>query len=336
MQHHNQHRLHHRIAIMSLAAAGLIVVACSDRSEGSHLSTEPRESTPTQRYVTTRSAAVVNPRTHRLESVEVAPTPDGVSASIIGSASTSYSMQVAAYEPGVAPAAGHGSWSFTDSLKHVHKIVLLYRTGGGPPAAMQHYTDGSLVSTTAYAWLKTSAGWLRTRSYMQSVRNGVLVGTYTTLTALPKTGTGYVPAQPVRLERPPVVNPLQRTLGTIAYAMAFAFAPQDATAQSFYFYDCRQEWLHYAVAGALLSGAAAAIVAAPELSPALITAFIATLGTAAAMEDLLIDCMIAHDSVASGGFGGGGFGSGGASGSGGDADCLEGSYAAHCTSAFTL
>ena len=335
MHHHHQHHQHRRIAIASLLAAVLIAGACSDRAGGSRLTTEPSATTPALRYITTRSAAVVNPKTHRLETVGVAEAPDGVSASIIGSSTTSYSMQVTPYEPGVAPTAGHGSWSFTDSLKRVHKIVLLYRTGGGPPATMQHYIDGSLVSTTAYAWLKTSAGWLRTRSYMQSVRNGILVGTYTTLTALPKTGTGYVPAQPVRFERPPVVNPVRRTLGTIAYAMAFVFAPQDATAQ-FYFYDCRQEWLHYAVAAALLSGAAAGIVAAPELSPALVTAFLATLGTAAAMEDLLIDCMIAHDSVASGGFGGGGFGSGGTSGSGGDPDCLEGSYAAHCTTAFTL
>ena len=72
------------------------------------------------------------------------------------------------------------------------------------------------------------------------------------------------------------------------------------------------------------------------------TVFIGALGTAAAMEDLLIDCMIANDSVASGGFGGsgGGFASGGGgtggTGGGGYNDCLEGSYAAHCTTPFTL
>jgi len=57
------------------------------------------------------------------------------------------------------------------------------------------------------------------------------------------------------------------------------------------------------------------------------------------MEDLLIDCMIANDTVASGGFGGsGGFASGGGTGGagGGYNDCLEGSYAAHCTTPFTL
>lgn len=334
--------MHHRIAITAIAAAALIIGACADQEGGARLSTEPSEAAPMLRPVTTRSAAVVNPRTHRLESVSATSTPGGVSASIVGgtTVSSTYAMQVGAYEPGIAPASGQGSWTFTDSLKHLHKIVLLYRTGGGPPAAMQHYTDGALVSTTAYSWLKTSTGYLRTRSYMQSVRNGNLVGTYTTLTTFPKSPITPGPVQPVRLEHLPGASPMQRTLGTVAYALAFAFAPQDATAQGFYFYACRQQWLHYAVAAALLSGAAAAIAAAPEFTPALATAFIAALGTAAAMEDLLIDCMIANDSLASGGFGGsgglagGGGGTGGAGG--GDNDCLEGSYAAHCTTPFTL
>jgi uncharacterized membrane protein YgcG len=333
--------MHHRIAVIALAATALIVAACADQEGGSRLSTEPRDATPTLNYVTTSSAAIVNPRTHRLEAVSPASLPNGVSASIVGTAVTSSAMQVGSYEPGVASTAGAGSWTFTDSLKHVHKIVLLYRTGGGPPAAMQHYTDGALVSTSAYSWLKTSTGYLRTRSFVQSLRNGNLVGTYTTLTNLPKTPLNPGPVQPVRFDHPPTVGPAQRTLGTVAYALAFAFAPQDATAQGFYFYACRQQWLHYAVAAALLSGSAAAIVAAPELTPALVTVFIGALGTAAAMEDLLIDCMIANDSVASGGFGGsgGGFASGGGTGGtggGGYSDCLEGSYAAHCTTPFTL
>jgi hypothetical protein len=71
----------------------------------------------------------------------------------------------------------------------------------------------------------------------------------------------------------------------------------------------------------------------------LVTTFVGLLASTAAMEDLLIDCMIANDSVSSGGFGGaGGSGTGGGTGgaSGGSTDCLEGSYAAHCTTAFTL
>ena len=328
--------MHHRTALMTIVATALIIGACTDQVGGARMSTEPGDATATVSYVSTSTAAIVNPKTHRLETVVASGVPGGVSASIVGSA-TSTGYQVYPYEPGIAPVAGHTSFSFTDSARHVHKIVLLYRTGGGPPAAMQHYVDGVLGSTTAYGWGKTTQGWLRTRSYMQSVRNGVLVGTYTTLTPLPKTTINPGPVQPVRFDHPSTVTPLQRTLGTVAYALAFAFAPQDATAQ-FYFYDCRQEWLRYGAAAAVLAGAGAAIVAAPELSPALATAFIAALATTAAMEDVLIDCMIAHDSLSLGGFGSGGFGTGtgSSSGSGGDESCLAGSYAPQCTTPFTL
>jgi hypothetical protein len=333
--------MHHRIAITTVAAAALIFGACADQEGGARLSTEPREGAPMLNAVTTRSAAIVNPRSHRLETVTAASTPGGVSASIVGgtSVSASYAMQVGAYEPGIAPTYGEGSWTFTDSLKHLHKIVLLYRTGGGPPAAMQHYTDGSLVSTTAYTWMKTSTGYLRTRSFMQSVRNGTLVGTYTTVTTFPKSPINPGPVQTVQLEPRPDVSPVQRTLGAVAYALAFAFAPQDATAQGFYFYACRQQWLHYVGSAALLSGAAAALAAAPELTPLLVTTFVGLLASTAALEDLLIDCMIANDSLASGGFGSGGYaGAGGGTGGagGGYDDCFQGSYAAHCTTPFTL
>jgi hypothetical protein len=331
--------MHHRTAVIAIAGAALALAACADQEGESRLFTEPGNATPTLSYVTTSSAAIVNPKTHRLESVSAASTPAGVSASIVGSTVTSSGMQVGSFEPGVAAAAGAGSWTFTDSLKHVQKIVLLYRTGGGPPAAMQHYTDGALVSTTAYSWMKTSTGFLRTRSFMQSVRNGTLIGTYTTTTNLPKSPLNPGPVQTVRLVHPPSVSPVQRTLGSVAYALAFAFAPQDATAQTYYFYSCRQQWLRYAVAAALLSGSAAAIAAAPELTPALMTVFIGALGTAAAAEDALLDCMLENNSLASGRTGGaGGFASGGGTGGagGGYDDCLQGSYAAHCTTPFTL
>lgn len=331
MRFTREHLMRQRISIISFAAAALIAVACTDREGGARVPTEPGSPTVAVQYVTTRSAEVVNPRTHRLE--PIASAPPGVSASVVGSVVTQSAFQVQASEPGIAPSAGHSSFSFIDDARHVQKVVFLYRSGGGPPAAMQHYVDGALVSTTAYAWLRTNAGWLRTRSYMQSVRSGQLVGTYTTLATIPKSGPNPGPAQPVRLERDPRVSPGQRALGTIAYALAFTFAPQDATAQ-FYFAACRQQWLKYAAAAAVLAGTAVAMGAAPEIAPALLTAFIAALATAAAAEDLLLDCMIANDSLSMGGFGGGGGGTGG-TGSAGD-DCLEGSYAAHCTTPFTL
>jgi hypothetical protein len=321
--------MHHRIAIMAIAAAALISGACADQNGGRRLATEPSDTNPVVSYVTTGSAAVFNPRTHRLEAVTSAHGQSGVSASIAGGSITSEGLQVASYAPGVARTGGRASWSFTDDVNRVHKIVMLYRTAG-PPSVMQHYTDGVLVSTTAYTWATTQLGWVRTRSYMQSVRNGALVGTYTTTTVVAKTGTGG-PIETVRLDRAPAVSPVQRTLGALAYALAFAFAPQDATAQGFYFYLCRQEWLKYGGSAALLSGAAVALAAAPELTPALLTTFIGLLATTAALEDLLIDCMLKYDSVSSGGFG-----AGAATWPPEKWDCFEGSYAAHCTTAFTL
>jgi hypothetical protein len=216
----------------------------------------------------------------------------------------------------------------------VHKIVFLY-LAGGPPSAMQHYTDGVLVSTTAYTWARTQLGWVRTRSYMQSVRNGSLVGTYTTTTVPVKSGTGG-PIETVRLERAPAVGPVQKTLGALAYALAFAFAPQDATAQ-FYFYNCRQEWLKYGGSAALLSAAAVALAGAPELTPALASTFVSLLFATAALEDLLIDCMLKYDSVSSGGFIYGGSGGGGSAGWPPDKwDCFLGSFASRCTTNWVL
>jgi hypothetical protein len=328
--------MQHRIAIMAIAAAALIIGACADQEGGTRLATEPGSTNPVVSYVTTRSAAVVNPGTHRLETVTSKPGRSGVSASVVGASVSDAGLQVPSYAPGVAGTGGRASWSFIDDAKHVQKIVFLYRVTGGPPAAMQHYTDGALVSTTAYAWGRTQLGWVRTNSYMQVVRNGILVGTYLTTTAPapPKTGTGG-PISTVRLDRAPVVSPVQKTLGTLAYALAFAFAPQDATAQGFYFYACRQEWLRYAAAAAVLAGTAAAIVAAPEFTPAIATAFVAALATTAALEDALIDCMLRNDSLSSGGFSSSA-GAGGAAWPTGKWDCFEGSYAARCTTAFTL
>lgn len=322
--------MQHRIAIMAGAAAAFIIAACADQAGGKRLSTEPGDTNPVVRYVTSGSAAIVNLKTHRLETVTPGPGRSGVSASVVVGGSSGDGLQVASNAPGVARMGGRASWSFIDDAKHVQKIVMLYRIGG-PPAAVQHYTDGVLVSTSAYTWAKTQLGWVRTRSYMQSVRNGALVGTYTTTTVAAKPGTGG-PIETVRREHAPALGPVQKALGTLAYGLAFAFAPQDATAQGFYFYPCRQEWLKYGGSAALLSGAAVTLAAAPELTPVLVTTFIGLLATTAALEDLLIDCMLRNDSLSSGGFGGGG--------SAGwppeKWDCFDGSYAARCTTAFTL
>jgi hypothetical protein len=332
--------MQHRIAIMAIAAAALIMTACADQDGGRRLATEPGGTNPVVSYVTNGVPAIIDPKTHRPVDVTSDAWRGRVSASVVAGSVVDGGLQVAFNDPGVASTGGRAIWSFTDDARHVQKVVFLYPSGGGPPAAMQHYTDDALVSITAYTWARTQIGWVRTRSYMQSVRNGSLVGTFTTTSTPAKSGTGGS-IETVRLDRAPAVSPVQRTLGALAYALAFAFAPQDATAQGFYFYECRQEWLRYAAAAAVLAGASAAIAAAPEFTPALATAYAAALATTAAMEDVLIDCMLAHDTLSSGGFGSGTFSSGGFGGAGGGGAppakaCLEGSYAAHCTTAFTL
>jgi hypothetical protein len=322
----------HRLAVAAIAALALVVFACADDRT---LTTESRGGAIS--YVSTGSAAYVNPKTHRLESM----TPEraasnGLSASIVASSSSPSLLQVESYEPGVAPSTsigGHATFSFTDNAMHKQTIVLLYRSAGGPPAAMQHYTDGALVSTTSYLWGRTSTGWVRTQSVMRSVQKGVLVGSYTTTaTYSPLTPPSGGTQEMLRLTPAPEVSPLQRVLGAVGYGLAFAFAPQDATAQ-FYFGPCRQEWLKYAGAAAILSGAAVALSAAPELTPLLLTTFIGALAATAAAEDLLVDCMIRNDSVASGGFTGSG---GGGGGSGTASDCLQGAYENQCIIAFVL
>src|ERR1700712_4299637 len=77
MQHRNhetlRHGLHHRISIVALVATALIIGACADQAGGTRLATEPGDTTPVASYVTTGSAAVVNPKTHRLEAVNAPP-----------------------------------------------------------------------------------------------------------------------------------------------------------------------------------------------------------------------------------------------------------------------
>jgi len=321
----------YRMAYAALAAGVITAAACADRDGGQRLSTEPSGEAPVLKYVSSRTAAIVDPKTHRLEPVAADATRRGISASITAGSNDEPPLTVSNNAPGVARTGGTAIFKFTDDAKHQHAIVLLYRSGGGPPAAMQHYTDGALVSTSAYAWAKTSSGWIRTRSLLQSVRNGALVGTYTTTTVLPKPGSGG-PAQMVMLDRKPVVSPLRKSVGAIAYGLAYAMGPQSAKAQLYQIYNCRIEWMRYVGASAVLAAAAVAVSAAPALTPFLVSAFISALATEGIFEDQLLDCIINHNGLVLDGSGAGG----GASSGPMTWDCLEGSFAAHCTTPFTL
>ena len=322
----------HRMAFAALAASAIVAGACEDREGGEHLFTEPSGGKPVVSYVTSRSAAVVDPRTHRLTPVSVEATGRGISASIAGASSDAPPLQVSNGEPGLAKTGGKAVFKFTDDARHQHQIVLLYRNTGGPPAAMQHYTDGVLVTTTSYAWGRTGSGWVRTQSVMNSLRNGTLIGTYTTTTVPTKPGSGGGPIQTVMLDHAPAVSPLQKAVGAVAYGLAYALGPEEAKAQTYNFYDCRIEWMHYVGSAIVLAAAGSALAAVPAATPLLISGFIAALMTTAIYEDQLLDCILSHQSLASGGFGGGG----GASWPDGKWDCFNGSYAAHCTTAFTL
>lgn len=324
--------MRHRIAVAAIAAAALIAAACQDSDgSGRRLSTEPGSSIPdaAAHYVTTSRVSVVDRVTHRLTPVEqLLGGHPGVSASIVNGSGSLPTMLVTGDEPGVARAGGYGIEKYTDGGKHVHAIVMLYRPTGGPPAAIQHYIDGALVSTSAYSWQRTTAGWVRTQSIFQELRNGAVVGTYSTRTTTAPPGGGGGPAQTVRLDHPGRSGPLERAAVAAMYGLAFAFAPQTANAQ-LYIGACGQEWLHYLGAAAALSGAAAAMAYAPALTPVLITAFVSALSAAAAFEDQLLTCIIMHTPA----FQNGESGTGGGTGGGAPqarSECLNGGYAG-CT-----
>jgi hypothetical protein len=331
----------HRIAFAALAAATLIAVACEDPDGGARrLATEPGVQTAGQevQYRSTGSASVVGAN-HQLQSVAPAPSAPGASASVVAANGVVGTMTLNTDEPGIATSGGRRNSSFVDATKHRHTISMLYDISGGPPVAVQHFVDGDLVSTSAFAWKRTSAGWVRTRSYLQAVHAGTLYGTYATTTTPVGGGGGGGGTQPMlRLEHPGGPSTMQRMIGGAAYHLAFIFAPQDATAQSLALRPCLQQWLRYAAAAAVVTGLEIVIADAPVLTPLLITQLGAALALLGAAEDALLDCVLAHQPIPlvdnwSGTNGAGGSGSG--SGTGGW-DCLQGSYAAHCTTAFTL
>ena len=266
--------MRHRIAVAAIAAAALIAAACQDSSgNGRRLSTEPGGTTPdaARHYVTTASASLVDRVTHWLTPVQQLPGGrPGVSASIVNGSGSLPAMIISGDEPGVARGAGYGIQKFTDSAKHVHAIVMLYRSTGGPPAAVQHYIDGALVSTSAYTWQKTTAGWVRTQSVFRQLRNGALLGTYSTQTTVAPPGGGGGQVQTVRLDHPSRSGSIERAAVAAMYGLALASAPQSVAAQM-YFGPCRQQWLHYMAAAAVLAGASAALAYAPIATPALIT-----------------------------------------------------------------
>jgi hypothetical protein len=324
----------HRIAVAACAAVALFAVACSD-TDTRGLATEPGPSALDRNthYSTTGVAAVVGANHLRASASVAAPSGQG-DPLIVNSG-----------EPGIAKGGGYRLSSFIDGSKHRHTIAMLYPVSGGPPVAVQHYVDGKLVSTNAFTWSRAGSQWVRTRSFLQSVRDGRLYGTYTTTTSAggPVTppGGGGGPKPTVRLTHPAPPNALQRALGTAAYDLAFAFAPDEANAQSPAFSECSQQWLRFAGALAAVISIELSIAEMPVITPVAYGQLASALAALAAAEDALLDCVLAHqptpliDNWSTGMGSGSGGGSGSGSG-GGSKDCLEGSYAAHCSTALTL
>jgi hypothetical protein len=319
--------MRHRIAIATIATAaaiGMIVGACADQDGGSRFSTEPGAARPMVSYTTTTSAAVMNPKTKQLEPVRIGSSAQGGPNASVVSGGNAPPLEIPANAPGIAHSAVSTTFTLIDGGGHKQAIVLLYRSTGGPPATMQHYIDGVLVSTTAYQWAKTATGWIRTQSILRSLSKGALVGTYTTTTVPSKPGSGGGPVQTVMNDQKARAGVLERALGGAAYALAFAFAPTDALAQ-FAFNACQLQYIRFTAAAITVAATAVGVVAAP--SPVTFSAFASALANMASAEDVLLDCVLQHGTLASGG---------GATLPTGKWDCFEGSYSAHCTTAFTM
>jgi len=329
----------HRMALAAIVASALIVGACGERDgEGGRYSTEPVAGGPNSvasgvHYITTGVAEVRDPRTGRLLKVPPAASASThASASVVAGSGSGEAMQIPFSSPGLASKGGTSVASFTDDANHHHVLALLYSGIGGPPAAIQHYVDGSLVSTSAYTWQKTPTGWLRTHSLLQVVRNGTLYGTYTTNTTSTVPSKPGGPAQPVRFDHAPAVGPLQQLIGRVAYGLAFALAPQDASAQAGIFVGpCKQDFLKYSAAAAIVVGITVTIGEVPIITPLLISQLISSLALLAGTEDLLLDCVVGHMQM----FGNSGGGGGGQS-QPPPAICLQGSFAPQCSTPFTL
>lgn len=331
----------HRIAVAAIAAAALIAGACGERDGGtSPLFTEPGVSGREPAYITTGSASIVDPRTHQLRVVKPSDaSAAGVSASIASASGSGAAFRVTNGSPGIEKSEGYKIMKFVDASKRQHALVMLYPHFGGPPVAVQHYVDGVLASTTAYQWQRTSWGYQRASSLMRVVQKGQLVGTYSTTTTItptnPGNGGGGGPAIPVRLERPDSPHGFDRVLGGVAYALAFSLAPQDASAQTMGV--CTQEWLRFAAATATLIAIEFIVFEAPMLTPLLMSQYASAVALEMSALDALLNCVFNNWSGPEQFYGGGGGPSGGGSAGGGvDNTCLEGSYAAHCTTPFTL
>lgn len=287
-----------------------------------------------QLTTTTTTYEVLNPTTHQLEVVSPpsAARAPGIALSV---ATPPPPPVLAANAPAISR---HGAesrqFSFTTASGLPAKIVWLYGPAGGPPAVMQSYRNHVLVSTNWMTWTRTATGWVQASSVLSLVNNATLVGRVTTTTTPCRTNCG--PAQMVRSHQ----------VESLLYALASATsACAHAQWYNMHFGACRAEWVKYDIAFAAFYAASVTAVAVRGIGVVSAVALASLEQAVADAESTLRACMEqqpeASDSTYQGGptnwNASGGPGSGGSgSGSAGSADCLQGSYAAHCSTPFTL
>lgn len=208
-------------------------------------------------------------------------------------------------------------------------VVALYDARGGPPRVLQHYVGAALVRVMAMTWEHVPGGWAQRRILVREVKNGALALETDARAATMQVASAG--ASPFALVRAVVLS-----------AVAGTFAPRDAQAQ-YYFAECYSKYKEYWKATAVLTSAILAIEVAIESGAgaaamnALYFAYASALAWAVAAEMELYVC-VENARAADGAGGTSGSSSGGSSGGSTvpDSDCLEGSYAAHCQTPFTL
>lgn len=288
---------------------------------------------PVARLTTSTTYEILKPTTHRLETVALPARANapGVRASTVAPSP----ITLASNAPAISK---HGAesrqFSFTTSDGSPAKVVWLYGPAGGPPAVMQSYRNHILVSTNWMTWTRTGTGWLQTSSVLSLVNNATLVGRVTTTTTPCRTNCG--PAQMVRSHQ----------VESLLYALASATsACAHAQWYNMHFRACQTEWVKYDIAFAAFYAASVTAGFSGGIGPVSAIGLAALEQAVAEAESALRACMEqqpeASDSTYQGGptnwNASGGPGSGGSgSGSAGSPDCLTGSYAAHCTTPFTL
>lgn len=224
--------------------------------------------------------------------------------------------------------------TFRDESGNTHHLVALYDDDGGPPRAIQHYLGNELYRVTAMKWERRSGVWMQRRLLAREIRDGSLL-----LQADARAGELQVAERPA--------SPLgARVLALLAAGIAHTFAPSEARAQ-YYFRECWDAYSDYVSATATLTATIIALELAAESGVggaalfALRFAYVAALARACTAEMGLFICVDnarERERVQNDDHDGSYRPTGGGrkSRSQSKADCLEGSYAAHCQTAFAL